>query len=229
MSALSPMAGRATARSGHFLWVSIVTLVLFVAGGCSGRDRDEVTSGGDGSVPTGPAPTGPTVMCPYPEDAADAILEEGLGDSTVRMYFYAGGAVRTINGTTCAPTTNGDPPPAWIECFDTYDCGGCRLVLGNGQVDGVRTWYLLPETPRSGTCPGLDGFYRLTDACDPSCAGRVCGDDGCGGTCGSCGSGQVCSSDGARCEDYCPAGCMQGSVCCGDPFCAGDCVGTPCC
>jgi pectate lyase len=32
------------------------------------------------------------------------------------------------------------------------------------------------------------------DVCEPSCFGRVCGDDGCGGDCGPCG-------DGAACED----------------------------
>ena len=30
-------------------------------------------------------------------------------------------------------------------------------------------------------------------------------------------------------EDTCPSGCRRGSVCCGFPFCAGDCIGSPCC
>jgi hypothetical protein len=29
--------------------------------------------------------------------------------------------------------------------------------------------------------------------CTSSCAGKVCGDDGCGGSCGSCGPGELCA------------------------------------
>lgn len=29
--------------------------------------------------------------------------------------------------------------------------------------------------------------------------------------------------------DTCPSGCRQGSVCCGFPFCSGNCIGSPCC
>src|SRR5262245_37213041 len=30
--------------------------------------------------------------------------------------------------------------------------------------------------------------------CTRSCAGKICGDDGCGGTCGTCGAGSTCNS-----------------------------------
>ena len=30
-------------------------------------------------------------------------------------------------------------------------------------------------------------------SCTPTCAGKVCGDDGCGGSCGSCGPRQLCA------------------------------------
>lgn len=30
-------------------------------------------------------------------------------------------------------------------------------------------------------------------SCTPTCAGKVCGDDGCGGSCGTCGSGELCA------------------------------------
>lgn len=38
--------------------------------------------------------------------------------------------------------------------------------------------------------PGIDNSPRyVTNTCQPSCAGRACGDDGCGGSCGTCGAG----------------------------------------
>ena len=49
-----------------------------------------------------------------------------------------------------------------------------------------------PGTPADdGADPsGEPGFDA--DACEPACAGRDCGDDGCGGTCGSCTGGAAC-------------------------------------
>ncbi len=37
--------------------------------------------------------------------------------------------------------------------------------------------------------------------CQPSCAGAVCGDDGCGGSCGGCGSDEKCES--GACVESC--------------------------
>jgi hypothetical protein len=34
---------------------------------------------------------------------------------------------------------------------------------------------------------------RSSSSCTPSCAGKVCGDDGCGGSCGTCGPTQLCA------------------------------------
>ena len=47
------------------------------------------------------------------------------------------------------------------------------------------------------------------DGCLPSCAGRVCGDDGCGGSCGTCGDGAACE-DGACTPTSCAPGCVEG-------------------
>lgn len=37
----------------------------------------------------------------------------------------------------------------------------------------------------------------MRDSCQPQCAGKVCGSDGCGGSCGSCASNQGCTATGA--------------------------------
>ena len=41
---------------------------------------------------------------------------------------------------------------------------------------------------------GPDAEQGDTNTCHPSCAGKVCGDDGCGGSCGICGAGKTCNS-----------------------------------
>jgi hypothetical protein len=59
-----------------------------------------------------------------------------------------------------------------------------------------------------------------SDACVPSCTGRVCGTDGCTGTCGpDCATGQQCDATG-----HCVACVTQ----CGDRNCGGDGCGGSC-
>ncbi|HEX5497669.1 MAG TPA: hypothetical protein VFX03_00520 [Thermomicrobiales bacterium] len=61
--------------------------------------------------------------------------------------------------------------------------------------------------------------------CPTTCAGKICGDNGCGGTCGDCPSGATC--DGGQC--VCAAGnkpcgdaCIDNSWCCTEQECAAD-------
>jgi hypothetical protein len=66
-----------------------------------------------------------------------------------------------------------------------------------------------------------DGNQATTPTltCTSSCAGKVCGDDGCGGSCGSCGPGQLCAQ--GRCvmgTGTCQAGddiCTDAAALCG--------------
>ncbi len=56
------------------------------------------------------------------------------------------------------------------------------------------------------------------EPCEPDCAGRCCGSDGCGGVCeDSCGeSGQTCDEDSCECADACvPLSCSELGVECG--------------
>ncbi len=126
--------------------------------------------------------------------------------------------------------------PEWVfsrNCFvDSYEWED----LEEGYR-GCDIWYLY--------CPCSDGSYQWAEwdssslqeepscvnppsscVCVPDCEDNECGSDGCGGSCGSC------PYDNETCEDgtcVCPPGCRQGSVCCGGAYCAGDCIGTPCC
>lgn len=100
----------------------------------------------------------------------------------------------------------------WGSCGDSCDAGeaGCdsNLDCGVGLTCGMDNG---PRFGRSADarvcwpelCDGLDqtsipcgsvsDACGLCPACEPSCDGRSCGDDGCGGSCGTCGSGTTCS------------------------------------
>ena len=59
------------------------------------------------------------------------------------------------------------------------------------------------------------GGSWVPPACSPSCAGRVCGDDGCGGSCGTCAVGTSCDSNGQCQAGTCQEGqseCIAGQV-----------------
>jgi hypothetical protein len=58
-----------------------------------------------------------------------------------------------------------------------------------------------------------------TDAgvcCEPDCAGKDCGPDGCDGSCGTCASGQICTADG---QCVCTAASCPGGCCASDETC----------
>ncbi|MBM4372374.1 MAG: thrombospondin type-1 domain-containing protein, partial [Deltaproteobacteria bacterium] len=65
--------------------------------------------------------------------------------------------------------------------------------------------------------------------CVPSCAGKICGDDGCGGSCGTCSDGNPCSLDVCQAGGTCtfPAG-NEGVGCLGAGLCSGKCQGGSC-
>ena len=62
----------------------------------------------------------------------------------------------------------------------------------------------------------------LPDApCQPDCAGKACGDDGCGGTCGSCAEGWACQNGQCGELDTCTPQCAGKQ--CGPDGCEGSC------
>ena len=59
--------------------------------------------------------------------------------------------------------------------------------------------------------------------CTPSCAGKLCGDDGCGGTCGiACGGGKSCLGGSCLCpsgQEDCQGTCIPDAACCTSADC----------
>ncbi len=112
---------------------------------------------------------------------------------------------------------------------------GSKMLELDVVADGVRKTLTVEPQPCASDpvcfgayCDKLEGNCQV---CTPSCGSRVCGADGCGGECGYCNTGYVCIA-GACVEEtvnQCPAGCQVGAVCCGGIYCAGDCIGSPCC
>ena len=116
-------------------------------------------------------------------------------------------------------------------CGGTGTCGDCADGLAcNDQGRCVCT----PQSCAAGCCDG-EGNCRPGDtnqacgtggatcescgagqtcqnqhcaACEPDCAGKTCGPDGCGGSCGSCAEGQRCQNGQCVCDaESCPDGC----------------------
>jgi formylglycine-generating enzyme required for sulfatase activity len=83
------------------------------------------------------------------------------------------------------PGTEGKPCFQDHTCIGGLDCAAdsvCRADVGQlGEI----CFY-------GDTCSG--GLVCLVDqtCCQPDCAGKECGDNGCGATCGSCGQGEWC-------------------------------------
>jgi hypothetical protein len=90
-------------------------------------------------------------------------------------------------------------------------CDGSTLITcaddGSGPSDTV-------------DCANTLGFCFEGECvdCIPSCAGLICGDDGCGGSCGTCNGGQqICVNGACQCAPAC-----DGKVC-GTDGCGGSC------
>jgi hypothetical protein len=74
-----------------------------------------------------------------------------------------------------------------------------------------------------GTCGANEICLAGTCVCQPDCAGRQCGSDGCGGSCGTCPAGCTCDPGSGRCT-----GCGD-EPCCEDRECGVEpCTGTSC-
>lgn len=125
----------------------------------------------------------------------------------------------------CRPSDDScdDPDANVVTLFGDCGCPGTYVATScsgrpcsDPEADcGTHDWYCGP--------------------CQPSCAGRECGHDGCGGSCGSCGQGVVCHRGqcgdppdrscppgtapiypGGPCEEA-PSSCAEGWVVCSCP------------
>ncbi len=84
-------------------------------------------------------------------------------------------------GTCTADCQNECAPEGIISCF-----GNGFRTCGKFDDDSCLDWGLLVSCKSGETC--VNGKC----VCQPQCAGKQCGDDGCGGTCGNCGAPLSC-------------------------------------
>ena len=100
----------------------------------------------------------------------------------------------TCQAGLCEPEPGG---PFW-PCEQNSDCssGWCiETDLGN-----LCTTACIEECPGDWTCEPVSAgpdlvFICLPPTCEPGCAGKECGDDGCGGSCGECEPGLSCVAE----------------------------------
>ena len=144
-------------------------------------------------------------------------------------------------GETCCP---GGQTCKQGGCCQPETCSSLDKECGPGYLDGCG------GILNCGQCNKHPNSYCSSGSCkcNPSCAGKECGDDGCGGNCGACGCGEQCIGDschftacsgkecgsngcGGVCGDgTCPPGksCKNGNCTC-LPKCAGKQCGPDAC
>lgn len=195
--------------------------------GTCGADEDCTTCPADCGV----CPTGPEFDCV----AESCSFTECDGTVTGPELYFVADLVTIDKCTTQLPQWFTDlecfvPQSIWDDLSANPTSGSCYLYQWACPcVDGDIQWLhnsvgegddFTPSLPE----PACDSMPQV--CCTPDCTGQDCGDDGCGGSCGTCSSQEYCAG-GTTCE--CPSGCLVNGICCGPPFCSGDCVGTPCC
>jgi hypothetical protein len=84
-----------------------------------------------------------------------------------------------------------------------------------GKCSGGTAWDFMEKIGVTGD-PILRVKAEVSSSCQPNCAGKACGDDGCGGSCGQCSAPATCKL-GKCCTPAC-AGFE-----CGDNGCGGTC------
>ena len=157
---------------------------------------------------------------------SDGDAEDSLQSACVLDIL---GLSRTLpDGSACDNFGYSDCKGFASECinvcaFDVCQSGTCTEDADCTALGGERECMDYVVSDRSY------GSYCGVSDCPKGTPGCPCLDSG---TCrASSISGVTVSCEAERCvaDDPCPAGCRQGSVCCGGTLCSGDCIGTPCC
>ena len=122
-----------------------------------------------------------------PEEGCGGVSFEGCCDGSMLKYCE-NDEVKEID---CSA---GSGACGWNAEGGYYDCG----TEGDADPSGAN-----PQICEGGS------------ACEPSCEGVTCGNDGCGGTCGTCAEGEACL-EGACVVSACGDGQIEG--------CEGECI-----
>ncbi len=115
-----------------------------------------------------------------------------------------------------------------VAVLGSVGCGGggetCTPEASTICIQGVTYWVdscdVRGEVAESCLCGCAESGLTCRGACpcEPECAGKVCGGDGCGGSCGECTAPAVCQPDGTC---ACIPACTGRE--CGDDGCGGSC------
>ncbi len=222
--------GTGSAGSAPLLLLAVCCLVLY------GIRRRQA----DGSRPALGVLLG-LLACLGCSEAAPVIFED-LPGFDGGWDSGSDGSPSTADGGTCVPDCQGKECgkdgcggicavcPAGISCTDFLCSGTCddecepsgaTSCAGDGlsecgqfDDDGCLDWG--PPEP----CVGAGHCVEDACVCEPNCAGRQCGYDGCEGSCGTCASGTTCSF--YHCTDQCVEECdFEGETACsGDGYVA---------
>ena len=192
-----------------------VDLCLSACGGCGsctasceGKDCGDDGCGGDcGACPDEAPYCGPDYLCSdvcTPSCAGQACGDDGCGgscgDCPEGQACEDGACVADMG--ICGPK-------------EIAGCPGCSCEACVCELDPFcceNQWDELCAEACMQSCGGCA-------PCEPDCAGKVCGDDGCGGACGGCPPDEPYCSSGqcTSCEPQC-----DGKTC-GDDGCSGQC------
>ncbi len=168
---------------------------------CAGRAcGDDGCEGVCGECAAGAAcEAGVCVVAPTPDCAGRICGDDGIGglcgECAVNERCQAGRCAQT-------PTECGDRICEGDETCRScrFDCGVCcgngvcQPELGEGCV----------SCPRDCACDPhercREALDRCVVVCEPQCAGRECGPDGCGGSCATCPAPLACDDEAGRCR-----------------------------
>jgi len=146
-------------------------------------------------------------LCPpggFCNDAGMCQAEKFCGDLVCDPPF---GEDCTTCPDDCGPCSDGCEPTQWPGC------GGCpceECVCAQDPFCCEVAWDLICVNECKDDCGGC---------CQPSCAGKECGPNGCGGSCGTCPADHKC--DGGDCVPICVPDCDFKE--CGSDGCNGIC------
>ncbi|MBI4701234.1 MAG: hypothetical protein HY744_08765 [Deltaproteobacteria bacterium] len=184
------------------------------------RNADEQADGGhagdNGSSSGGPAGAAPGGKCLCDSDCQPVDGHGGICVSGLCMAqpgapcSEAGSTAECPAGMRCWGIKGEQGELCWPDCA-AYDCqgvcdesGNCAPAVGMECTFGCASY--CPCQP--GDC--ADGLTckngKCVEPCQPKCAGKSCGSDGCGGTCGTCQDGEDCVS--GKCESPCSLTCF---------------------
>ncbi len=193
------------------------------------------------------------------DSSSDPSSDRGSACPTTTLDCPCGAAGECGAGLTCVSTVCVEETLDWFtsSCDELggtkTGAGACYFACGSNKDCGFGTECCnLPYQPYCRLGRGCGDPCPTNEDCGP--VGWVCHQNACYLTCSAdtagvqsldCPVGFSCSADhfdthirkcvtlptSSGCGVDCPTGCCSpsGLSCCQPPFCAGDCVGSPCC